>query len=69
MVAYNCMNFYENGVPWFPVMGEYQYARTDSRYWAEDLAKMKALGVEVVSSYVFWIYHEEIKGRFDFSRQ
>ena len=66
MVAYNCMNFYENGVPWFPVMGEYQYARTDSRYWAEDLAKMKALGVEVVSSYVFWIYHEEIKGRFDF---
>jgi beta-galactosidase GanA len=28
---------------------------------------MKACGVNVVSTYIFWIHHEESKGRFDFS--
>jgi beta-galactosidase len=50
-----------------PVMGEFQYSRYPAEYWEEELLKMKAGGVEVISTYVFWIHHEEIEGEFDFS--
>ena len=28
---------------------------------------MKAGGVDIVATYVFWIHHEEIEGQFDWS--
>lgn len=52
--------------PWFPVMGEIHYSRYPKEYWMESLYKMKAGGVEVVSSYVIWIHHEEIEKEYDF---
>lgn len=55
------------GKPWFPVMGEMHYSRYREDLWEESLYKMKAAGVEIVSSYVIWIHHEEIEGEFDFS--
>lgn len=55
------------GKPWFPVMGEMHYSRYREDLWEESLYKMKAAGVEIVSSYVIWIHHEEIEGKFDFS--
>lgn len=57
----------KNGQPWFPVMGEMHYSRYPEAYWRESLLKMKALGVDVVSSYVIWIHHEEIEGTYDFT--
>ncbi len=57
----------KNGEPWFPVMGEMHYSRYPADYWRESLLKMKAGGVEVVSSYVIWIHHEEIEGTYDFT--
>jgi beta-galactosidase GanA len=57
----------KNGEPWFPIMGEMHYSRYPAEYWKESLLKMKAGGVEVVSSYVIWIHHEEIEGEYDFS--
>ena len=30
---------------------------------------MKAAGVQIISTYVFWIHHEEIEGQFDWSGQ
>lgn len=62
MITYNSQYFEMDGEPWFPVMGEYPYSRSDCRDWKEDLAKMKALGVDIVSSYCCWIHHEEAKG-------
>lgn len=58
-----------DGTPWLPVMGEMHYSRYPDRYWEEEILKMKAGGVTIVSSYVFWIHHEEIEGRFDWSGQ
>lgn len=55
------------GRPWFPVMGEMHYSRYREDLWEESLRKMKAAGVEIVSSYVIWIHHEEIEGSFDFT--
>lgn len=55
-----------NGEPWIPVAGEMHYARLPARCWEEELLKMKAGGVTVVSSYVFWNYHEAEEGVFCF---
>ncbi len=59
--------FVKDGNLFFPIMGEFQYSRNDEKYWDRDMKKMKALGINVLSTYVFWIHHEEIEGSFDFS--
>ncbi len=56
-----------DGKSWTPVMGEFHYARYPEDEWRGELLKMKAGGVDIVSTYVFWIYHEEIEGQFDWS--
>ncbi|UQZ36923.1 hypothetical protein C2I18_27350 [Paenibacillus sp. PK3_47] len=56
-----------SGKPQVPVMGEFHFSRYDRNYWYEELCKMKAGGITVVSTYLFWIYHEEIEGEFNFS--
>lgn len=58
-----------DGAPWFPVMGEFHYSRYPERYWEEEILKMKASGVQIVATYVFWIHHEEVEGQFDWSGQ
>ncbi len=56
-----------DGKPWLPVMGEFHFARYPEKYWQEELLKMKAGGVDVVSTYIFWIHHEEIENQFDWT--
>ncbi len=56
-----------DGKPALPVMGEFQYSRYPSEYWNEELLKMKAAGVQIVSAYVIWIHHEEIQNQFDWT--
>jgi hypothetical protein len=58
-----------NGVPWLPVMGEFHFSRYPRVQWEEEILKMKAAGVDIVSTYVIWIHHEEIKGQFDWNGQ
>ena len=58
-----------DGRPWLPVMGEFHYSRYPRALWEEELLKMKAAGVNIVSTYVIWIHHEEIRGQFDWSGQ
>ena len=65
--SYNSDFLLKNGKPWFPVMGELHYSRYPKKLWPEALAKMKAGGVTIVSSYIFWIHHEEKKGEYDFT--
>src|SRR5262249_7052524 len=56
-----------NGRPYIPVMGEFHFARFPRRYWEHELQKMRAGGVTIVATYVFWIYVEEEEGSFDWS--
>ena len=56
-----------DGKPWLPVMGEFHFSRYPESGWEEELLKMKAGGVRIVSTYIFWIHHEEIEGQFDWS--
>lgn len=55
------------GKPWLPVMGEYHFVRDQKENWYRELCKMKAGGIDIVATYVIWIYHEEREGIFDFT--
>jgi len=66
-ITVNSQYLIMNKEPWIPVMGEMQYSRIDNRFWEEEILKVKAGGVNIISTYVFWIHHEEIEGQMDFS--
>lgn len=69
VLAINERHLTLDGEPWLPVMGEFHYSRSPAGFWEEEILKMKAGGVAIVSTYVFWIHHEEVEGRFDWSGQ
>jgi hypothetical protein len=56
-----------DGQPFFAVAGEIHYARLWEGYWEDAVVKMKMGGVNIISTYIFWIHHEEEEGVFDFS--
>jgi hypothetical protein len=59
----NSLYFIKNGKPWYPVMGEMHFSRYPKEQWEESILKMKAAGIDVVASYIFWIHHEEEEGK------
>jgi len=65
----NSRYFFKNDKPWYPIMGEFHHSRYPVKYWEESLCKMRACGIQIVAFYTFWIYHEEEKGKWDFSGQ
>ena len=60
-ITVNNQYLMRNGKPWIPVMGEFHYTRYPESYWEEEILKVKASGVDVISTYVFWIHHEEVE--------
>lgn len=66
-ITYNSSYLIKVGKPWLPISGEMQYSRTRREEWRTSLYKMKACGIEIVQSYVFWIHHEEIENEYDFT--
>ena len=48
-----------------PVMGEIHYARVPEQDWRREILKMKAGGITILSTYVFWIHHEEEEGQWN----
>ena len=63
----NSRTLLRDGKPWLPVMGEFHYTRYPEAEWAEELRRMKAGGIDIVSTYVFWIHHEEVQGQWDWT--
>ncbi|WP_202919008.1 beta-galactosidase [Saccharothrix deserti] len=63
-VRVNSRHLSRGGRPWLPVGGEFHFSRYPAAEWREELLKMRAGGITVVSTYVFWIMHEERRGRF-----
>jgi beta-galactosidase len=45
------------------------YARIPREYWRDRLKKARAMGLNTVSTYVFWNVHEPKPGVYDFSEQ
>ncbi|MBS1849363.1 MAG: beta-galactosidase [Acidobacteria bacterium] len=67
VISVNSRYFLKDGKPWLPVMGELHFSRYPERYWEEQILKMKAGGIQIVSTYLFWIHHEEVEGEFDWT--
>ncbi len=63
-IRVNSRHLSRGGRPWLPVSGEFHFSRCPAEHWPEELVKMRAGGITVVSTYVFWIMHEERRGRF-----
>lgn len=57
----------KNGRPILPIMGEFHFSRYSQEEWEEAILKMRAGGVQILATYIFWIHHEEKKGEWDFS--
>ena len=55
------------GKPWIPIMGEIHFSRVARENWQKEICKMKAGGITLIATYMFWIYHEEIEGEMDFT--
>lgn len=68
-LSINTRYFTRDGQPFFPVMGEFHYARYPQSEWENEILKMKASGINVVATYIFWIFHEDEKSKFDWSGQ
>lgn len=54
----------KEGRPWLPSSGEIHYSRLHRDLWDRELDKMKAAGLDIISTYIFWIHHEETEGAF-----
>lgn len=59
----------KDGRPVVPVIGEFHFSRFPPERWEDALRKIKAGGVDVVATYVFWNMHERREGEFDWSGQ
>ena len=51
------------------ICGEMHYPRIPHEYWRDRLKRASAMGLNTVSAYVFWNFHERQPGEFDFSGQ
>ncbi len=63
----NSLYFVKDSKPWYPVMGEFHFSRYPKDRWEEAILRMKANGIDVIATYIFWIYHEEEEGIFNWS--
>lgn len=55
------------GKPVLPVMGEFHFSRYPRQFWEEEILKMKACGINIIATYIFWIHHEEIQGQWNWT--
>ncbi|HFK5552039.1 TPA: beta-galactosidase family protein [Elizabethkingia anophelis] len=60
-------HFLLNGKPFSIHSGEMHYPRIPQEYWKHRLQMMKAMGLNAVTTYVFWNYHEENPGKWNWS--
>ena len=61
----NSRGFIIGGKHVLPVMGEIHYARVPEQEWRREIQKMRAGGITILSTYVFWIHHEEEEGHWN----
>ena len=60
-------HFELDGKPFQILSGEMHYARVPREYWRDRLQKARAMGLNTITTYVFWNLHEPRPGVFDFT--
>ncbi len=61
--------FLLDGKPFQIISGEMHYPRIPRAYWRERFRMAKAMGLNTITTYVFWNEHEPQPGVYDFSGQ
>ena len=59
--------FLLNGKPYIIRAGEIHFPRIPREYWEHRIQMTKALGMNTICIYLFWNFHEEQEGVFDFT--
>ncbi len=49
------------------ISGEVHYWRLNPHYWREILRRVREMGLQIISTYVPWDFHEYKRGHFDFT--
>lgn len=60
-------DFWLNGEKFNIHGGELHYSRVPHQYWEHRLKMLKAMGLNTVTTYVFWNFHEEAPGKWNWS--
>lgn len=61
--------FVVDGHPMQIISGEMHYPRIPREYWHDRMKKARAMGLNTISTYVFWNLHEPRRGTYDFAGQ
>ena len=61
--------FQLDGHPYQILSGEMHYPRVPRAYWRDRFRKARAMGLNTITTYVFWNIHEPRPGVYDFSGQ
>jgi beta-galactosidase len=62
-------SFLLNGKPFVIRAGELHYTRIPRQYWEQRIQMCKAMGMNTICIYLFWNFHEQVQGKFDFTGQ
>lgn len=61
--------FMLDGKPFVIRAGELHYPRIPRPYWEQRIQMCKAMGMNTICIYIFWNYHEQVQGNYDFTGQ
>ena len=61
--------FLFDGKPYQVISGEMHYPRVPRAYWRDRFRKARAMGLNTITTYVFWNLHEPRPGVYDFAGQ
>jgi hypothetical protein len=65
--TYNSTSFLLDGKPFQIFGGQMDPQRVPRAYWADRLAKAKAMGLNTIFSYTYWNVFEEVQGTWNFT--
>ena len=65
--ALGTSEFLLDGNPFQIISGEMHPSRIPAEYWRHRIQMAKAMGCNTISVYIFWNYHEQEEGIFDFA--
>ncbi len=68
-IAIEGNKFTVDGKPLQIMSGEIHYTRVPRAYWRDRLKKVRAMGLNAITTYVFWNLHEPRPGEYDFDGQ
>ena len=63
----NSLYWTRNGQPWTPAMGEFHFFRYPASLWENELLKIKAGGISIVATYLYWELTEPEPGQWNWS--